>query len=159
MKKLIDLNGKWDLYLASNAQVKNSNLNYESLNTLSLPKNIDFTKIDAEVPGNFELDMQKAGLLPDIFMGTNTLLCQKYENQHLWYVKEFTVNEIPSGDVYLRFEGIDTFADIYLNDELIGECDNMLIEHEYLVNNFLLQGVNKLVVHIRPTAIEARSGY
>lgn len=159
MKQLIDLNGKWELYIAPHNQVKNI-VEWDFMNPDCLckdtEKNVDFIKIDAEVPGNFELDMQKAGLLPDIFMGTNTLLCQKYENQHLWYVKEFIVNEIPSGDVYLRFEGIDTFADIYLNDELIGECDNMLIEHEYLVNNFLLQGVNKLVVHIRPTTIEAR---
>ena len=157
MKKLIDLNGKWSLYMAPHNQVKNTNVHYnEILDIEHLPKNINFVNIDAEVPGNFELDMQRAGLLPDLFMGTNTLLCQKYENQHLWYIKEFDLDSIPEGDVFLRFEGIDTFADIYLNDEFLDFSDNMLIEHEYCINEYIKKGNNKIVVHIHPTAIEAR---
>ena len=157
MKQLIDLNGKWQLYMAPHNQVKGTDVHYkEVLDIENLPENIDFVNIDAQVPGNFELDMQKAGLLPDIFMGTNTLLCQKYENRHLWYIKEFTLDEIPSGDVFLRFEGIDTFADVYLNGWYIDLCDNMLIPHEYCVNEYIEKGVNKIIVHIHPTAIEAR---
>ncbi|MBQ6718033.1 MAG: hypothetical protein IJN22_03955 [Clostridia bacterium] len=156
MKQLIDLNGKWELYLAEHAQVKETEYEFSILNPKKLPKNIDFIKIDAEVPGNFELDMQRAGLLPEIFEGTNPLLCQHQENKHLWYVKEFTVDEIPEGDTFLRFEGIDTFADIYLNDVFIGECDNMLIEHEYSVNDFLKKGKNEIIIHIYPTTIKAR---
>ncbi len=157
MKQLIDLNGKWNLYLAPHSQVRDTNIHYnEVLNPQKLPENIDFIKIDAEVPGNFELDMQRAGLLPDLFMGTNTLLCQQHENKHLWYVKEFTLQELPEGDAFLRFEGVDTFADIYLNDDYIDFSDNMLIEHEYLVNEYLKTGINKIIVHIHPTAIEAR---
>ena len=158
MKRLIDLNGKWNLYMAPHSQVKGTNVEFiDVINTKKLPKNIDFINIDAEVPGNFELDMQRAGLLPDVFMGTNTLLCQKYENQHLWYVKEFNLDDIPSGDVFLRFEGIDTFAHLYLNNIWLGECDNMLIPHEYPVEDFMLKkGKNQIVVHIYPTAIKAR---
>ncbi len=157
MKQLIDLNGKWELYLAPHAQVRNTDIHYnEVLNPEKLPENTDFIKIDAEVPGNFELDMQRAGLLPDLFMGTNTLLCQQYENRHLWYVKEFTLQKLPEGDAFLRFQGVDTFADIYLNDDYIDFSDNMLIEHEYLVNEYLKIGTNKIIVHIHPTAIEAR---
>ncbi len=155
MNKLIDLNGKWDLYLAPHHQVKETEYEFSPLNIKKLPKNIDFVKVDAEVPGNFELDIQRAGLLPDLFLGTNTLLCQQYENQHLWYIKEFTLDKIPEGDVYLRFEGIDTFAQIYLNGENLGYCDNMLIEHEYLVEN-LKKGKNEICVCIYPTAIWAR---
>lgn len=157
MKKLIDLNGKWDLYLAEHSQVKETEAEHGNL--VDLPKaqkNIDFVKIDAEVPGNFELDMHRAGLLPDIFEGSNPLLCQKQENKHLWYVKEFTVTQISDKDLFLRFEGIDTFADIYLNGDLIGDCDNMLIEHEFPVNKHIKKGKNKITVHIYPTAIKAR---
>lgn len=157
MKQLINLNGKWNLFMAPHNQVKGTDIHYnEVISPNKLPQNIDFLRLDAQVPGNFELDMQRAGLLPDLFMGTNTLLCQKYENQHLWYIKEFTLDTIPEGDVFLRFEGIDTFADIYLNDEFLDCCDNMLIEHEYLVNDFVKTGTNKIVVHIHPTTIEAR---
>ena len=156
MKQLIDLNGKWDLYMAPHNQVCGKDVEFiDVLHPKKLPKDVDFIKIDAEVPGNFELDMQCAGLLPDIFEGINPLLCQKYENLHLWYIKEFTLDKLPKGDAFLRFEGIDTFAEIYLNDEFLDYCENMLIEHEIEVNN-LKTGKNKIVVHILPTVIEAR---
>ncbi len=159
MKQLIDLNGKWELYIAPHNQVKDI-VRWDFINPDCLfnntDKNVDYINIDAEVPGNFELDMQRAGLLPEIFEGTNPLLCQQQENKHLWYIKEFTLNEIPTGDTFLRFEGIDTFADIYLNNEFIDFNDNMLVEHEYLVNDYLNLGANKIVVHIHPTVIEAR---
>ncbi|MBQ8740325.1 MAG: hypothetical protein IJY79_02105 [Clostridia bacterium] len=156
MKQLIDLNGKWDLYMAPHNQVCGKDVEFiDVLHPKKLPKDVDFIKIDAEVPGNFELDMQRAGLLPDIFEGINPLLCQKYENLHLWYIKEFTLDKLPKGDAFLRFEGIDTFAEIYLNDEFLDYCENMLIEHEIEVNN-LKTGKNKIVVHILPTVIEAR---
>ena len=159
MKQLIDLNGKWELYIAPHNQVKDL-VEWDFMNPDCLckdtEKNVDFIKIDAQVPGNFELDLERAGLLPDLFLGTNTLLCQQYENRHLWYVKEFTLDKLPEGDAFLRFEGIDTFAEIYFNDEFIDYSDNMLIEHEYIVNDYLNLGKNKIIVHIIPTVIEAR---
>ena len=159
MKQLIDLNGKWELYIAPHNQVKDI-VEWDFMNPDCLckdtEKNVDFIKIEAEVPGNFELDMQRAGLLPDLFLGTNTLLCQQYENRHLWYVKEFTLDKLPEGDAFLRFEGIDTFAEIYFNDEFVDYSDNMLIEHEYIVNDYLNLGKNKIIVHIHPTVIAAR---
>ena len=159
MKQLIDLNGKWELYIAPHNQVKDI-VEWDFMNPDCLCKdteiNVDFIKIEAEVPGNFELDMQRAGLLPDLFLGTNTLLCQQYENRHLWYVKEFTLDKLPEGDAFLRFEGIDTFAEIYFNDEFVDYSDNMLIEHEYIVNDYLNLGKNKIIVHIHPTVIAAR---
>ena len=159
MKQLINLNGKWELYIAPHNQVKDL-VEWDFMNPDCLckdtEKNVDFIKINAEVPGNFELDLERSGLLPDLFLGTNTLLCQQYENRHLWYVKEFTLDKLPEGDAFLRFEGIDTFSEIYFNDEFIDYSDNMLIEHEYCVNKHIKKGKNKIIVHIHPTVIEAR---
>ena len=159
MKQLIDLNGKWELYIAPHNQVKDI-VEWDFMNPDCLckdtEKNVDFIKIDAQVPGNFELDLERAGILPEIFKGTNPLLCQQYENRHLWYVKEFTLDKLPEGDAFLRFEGIDTFAEIYFNDEFVDYSDNMLIEHEYIVNDYLNLGKNKIIVHIHPTVIAAR---
>ena len=152
MKQLMNLNGDWTLYVAPNATVKQAEL--DAVTAAELEQS-GFTKVPAQVPGNFELDLQRAGLFPDPFWGTNPLLCQKEENKHLWYTKRFTVQDLPDGEPYLRFEGIDTFAEIYLNGSWIGSCDNMLIEHEYAADGLRL-GENELVVHIFPTAIVAR---
>ena len=47
------------------------------------------TQYPAQVPGNYELDMQKAGLIKDPFYGENTFDIQKLENRHLWYCVNF----------------------------------------------------------------------
>ena len=151
-RTILNLDGAWSLWLAPHSEIRKRNFSAETSDAL---KASGFCHIDAEVPGNFELDMHRAGLLPDPYFGTNPLLCQKEENKHLWYAKTFTLDEIPAGLMYLRFEGIDTFAEIFLNGTLIGCCDNMLIEHEYVADGLVL-GANEIVVHILPTAIKAR---
>lgn len=110
--------------------------------------------IDSVVPSNFEVDMMKAGLLPDIFYGKNLLLSQKLEMMHLFYVKKFTVEKkFRDSDIY--FEGIDTFSEVYLNGVKIGETDNMFIPQRMNAKS-LIVGENELLVHIIPASIMAR---
>lgn len=151
MKKMLDLNGKWSLYIVPNKEVKRLGLIGKTENEL---KEAGISRIDGSVPGNFELDMMREGLLPDLFFGENPLLDQKLEDRHLWYTREFDYTPDGSQPVLL-FEGIDTYGEIYLNGELIGKCDNMLIEHEFPATS-IKEGKNELTVHILPTAIEAR---
>lgn len=110
-----------------------------------------FDTISAQVPGNFELDLMRAGKLPDLYYSTNTLEAQKLENMHIWYYTEF---ELGDADSYLHFEGIDTISEIFVNGELVCETDNMFIPYD--VCDGLKQGKNELVIHIKPVCIEAR---
>ena len=57
--------------------------------------------IDAAVPGNVELDLMREGLLPDIYMGTNTLLTQELEARHWFYHTSFE---------FAPRDGFDAFA-------------------------------------------------
>ena len=106
---------------------------------------------NASVPGNVEIDLMREGKLPDIYFSTNTLEAQKLENMHYWY---FTEIEIEDTESYLRFEGIDTIADIYVNGNLAEVCDNMFQAYD-VYSNFN-KGKNEIVVHIKPVCIEAR---
>jgi len=142
------LDGVWNLYIAEN---KDCAAQADALCTEDALKETGFLRIDGRVPGNFELDMQEAGLLPDMYFGEDTLLAQTLENRHLWYVTRFSSEGEASR---ITFEGIDTVADIYLNGEKIGDVDNMLIEHVLTIAPRV--GMNELVVHIKPTCIEAR---
>lgn len=148
----ISLNGEWKLFIAEEGEYL---CDYSALTTGEQLEKSDFLKIKGNVPGNFELDMQAAGIIPDLFYGKEILRAQELEYRHLWYCRLFDYTAVSDKDSFLTFEGIDTFAEIYLNGEHIGSTDNMLIPHEYPVNGKLKEK-NELVIHIKPTALEAQ---
>lgn len=104
--------------------------------------------VDASVPGNAELDLERAGILPELFNGCNILKLEEYELFEYWYELDFFVRKKSERRVSLLFEGIDTLADIWLNGEKIGSTDNMLISHSFDVID-RLQNHNKLWVRIK----------
>lgn len=111
--------------------------------------------LDAHVPGDWPLDYVRYGLLPDLFYGNNYLLLRDYETHHVYYACTFTWDGITDENTFLRFEGLDTVADIYLNGEFIGHAENMYIPHEFAAAS-MVTGENELVVHFSPVALEAR---
>ena len=97
-----------------------------------------------QVPGNFELDLERAGVLPELFMGQNILLVQAYERATVFYGRSFRYDRPVTGREELLLEGVDTYADFYLNGQLIGSTDNALIPHRLPLPG-LRQGENELV--------------
>ncbi|MCE5218834.1 glycoside hydrolase family 2 [bacterium] len=112
-------------------------------------------ELRAQVPGNFELDLQANGIIEEPFYGMNMAKLFRYETAHVWYWRRFKASEVEGMDAELVFEGVDCFAEIYLNGELIGECDNMLVEHVFPVGGKLKED-NEVFVHLRPALEEAR---
>lgn len=149
--KRICLDGEWSLFIASHEDVCN-----KEYSTLAGLESANILKLKGSVPGNFELDMQKAGLLDDVFFGMNPLKLQDLEDKHLWYARKFSFDggQSDTEKVFL-FEGIDTFSEIYLNGNHIGSTDNMMVEFEISADG-LIKGENELVVHIIPALAEAR---
>ncbi|MCL2478742.1 MAG: hypothetical protein FWF22_04530 [Treponema sp.] len=111
--------------------------------------------LDAQVPGNFEIDLQRAGIIPDPFYGKNVLGMFEWEDCHVIYARKFNFKSIEGKKPELVFEGIDTVADIYLNGKFAAHTENMFVTHR-LENPQLIDGENSLVVHILPCCIEAR---
>ena len=108
------------------------------------------------VPGNFELDLYELGKIPDPFFGMNPVKVAEFaERCHVYYTRTFTAKRMEGHDAFLRFEGLDCFAEVYLNGALIGSFGNMLIEHEIDVTGLLADGTNELFLHIRPALLEA----
>ena len=52
-------------------------------------------------------------------------------------------------DIYLEFEGLDTVADIYLNDGYVGHAENMHRIWKYDVKSILRKGENQLRIIFR----------
>ncbi len=117
--------------------------------------------VPALVPGNFELDLVRAGLLDDPFWGTNIVKLRELEDRHLVYTTTFDRPALEEGELpVIRFEGIDTYADIYLNGTPVLSTDNMFMSHEIRLSREewknLKKTGNTLMVHIFPTMIAAQ---
>ena len=151
MKECVLINN-WSLAWVSNAEWKEKNL---SLTTAQEAKNSGYRVIDASVPGNFELDFMREGLLEDVYMGANSVKTQELENLHLYYFTEFDYEEKSDKDAVLCFEGIDTVAEIYLDGEKLAFVENMLHAHRFSLKG-VGSGKHSLLVHILPVCIYAR---
>jgi len=113
--------------------------------------------IPAKVPGNVELDLVREGLEPDPRKGDNVYKFRKYESYQWMYSKEFDSPKLEKSQrAYLKFEGIDTLADIFVNDNLVASPENMFLVFEYDITDFLSKkGKNKLDVILRSAPIES----
>lgn len=145
----IDLDGEWRLAFSKD-QPQNIPTTIAEVNTSGL------AQIPARVPGNLELDLQRAGLLPEPFYGLNMLQLREWESCHVWYFRRFSACPAPGCLPQLVFEGIDCYAEVYLNGVRVGSSDNMLVEQIFAVGD-ALRAENELVVHIRPTLLEAQN--
>ena len=112
--------------------------------------------INAIVPGNFELDLERAGLIEDPFFGSNPLKMQAYEDVHVLYARTFTYTPQANTEPVLVFDGIDTIGDVYLNGCLLGHAENMFLPHHFVAEG-IREGENELVVHLLPVCLEART--
>ena len=86
MIKKFNLDGPWELTYADHERFIADN---PKINTIQAVKNAGYETIPAEVPGNFALDLMRAGKLPDLYFGTNTLFAQNIECIHTLYYREF----------------------------------------------------------------------
>jgi len=140
----MDLNGNWKLYFAPVGSVR--------LSSVMELASSGITSVPCTVPGNVELDLAAAGLLPaDLYKGENILQAQSYETYEWWYETAFTAPQACAADhkMVLRFGAVDCYADYWLNGEKLGESDNMFIEQEFDVTDKLRYGQkNTLHVHI-----------
>ena len=107
--------------------------------------------LPATVPGTVHQDLLNHELLPDPFFGTNEKKIQWVENEDWEYKTTFTVTgeQLSRGAAMMTFEGLDTYADVYLNGALLLKSDNMFVGYSVSVKEVLRQGENKLHVFFR----------
>jgi len=109
----------------------------------------------AEVPGCVHTDLISAGLIPDPFIGTNHLELEWIESESWEYMTEFEAGPelLAKEHIYLIFEGLDTFADVYLNGKLLLKADNMFRRWKTDCSEMIAPGRNSLRVVFSPAAI------
>lgn len=106
--------------------------------------------LPAVIPGSVYGNLLRQGLMPDPFERMNELEALKLmENEFLFQtVFSLTPEQMADDFLLLRFDGIDTLADIYLNDVFLGHADNMHRVWEYAIKEAAREGENTLRVEI-----------
>lgn len=146
---VLDLAGDWELHWAVHPD--------EPAGTpAELGTRDDYRSVAAVVPGNVELDLVRAGVLPDPYVGEQIRQFAPYELADWWLTREvdlpaalFGDPDDPAPQVVLRFEGLDTFATVFWDGQLVGSSDNMLIEHEFDLSAVARPGRATVAVHLR----------
>lgn len=105
--------------------------------------------LEAKVPGTVHQDLLRHQLLPDPFYGANEEKIQWVENKDWEYKTSFTVTagQLERDAAFLCFEGLDTYADVYLNGALILKADNMFVGYKIPVKTLLRPGKNQLHIY------------
>ncbi len=117
----------------------------------------DVKTVKAKVPGNCELDLQKAGVLPDLQKGDNIYLFRPFEGYQWLYSKKFKAPDFNEKQkLFINFGGIDTLGDVFVNGHLVGSSDNMFVSQKFDISNVVNKGVeNLLEVVLRSPVIES----
>jgi beta-mannosidase len=125
MSQTIELNAAWEFKQADEASWKKAN-----------------------VPGCVHLDLMRNGAIEDPFYRANEKRLQWIENKDWEYRAVFkATNELLAHErIELDFRGLDTYADVYLNDKLILKADNMFVAWTVEVKSVLKAGDNTLRV-------------
>ncbi|MCL6430006.1 MAG: glycoside hydrolase family 2 [Anaerolineae bacterium] len=114
--------------------------------------------VPARVPGNVELDLVRAGLLPEPFLAANIRQLRPLEFCEWWYVRDFALPEAPAESGWeLVLAGVDTIATVWVNGIEVGHAANMLIEHRFDVSSAVRWGeTNQIAVRLRSAVNHAR---
>ena len=102
------------------------------------------------IPGSVYGNLLQQGLMPDPYDRMNELTALPLMDNDFIFETDFSLREEQlAGDfLLLRFDGIDTLADIYLNDVLLGHADNMHRIWEFSIEDTARVGQNMLRVEI-----------
>jgi len=110
----------------------------------------------AQVPGCVHLDLLRNKLIPDPFFRDNEAKLQWIEDADWEYraTLQAPADFLARKNVDLVFEGLDAYAEVYLNGKLILTADNMFREWRVPVKPLLKPGANLLRV-VFPSPIKA----
>lgn len=121
------------------------------------PEFIDYFWMTTTVPGDIHTTLREKGIIEDPFFGHQDQKCRWIEEKVWWYRTVFSYDSDPQpGEkMELLFEGLDTYATVYLNGVELGSTDNMFISHSFDVTRELNKGKNTLAVKFDPIHVHA----
>ncbi len=124
MKK-VDLNGSWRMRC----------IDEKEFNT-------------ATVPGSIMNELLKLGKIDDPFYRDNEDHAFEIASKDYEFFRDFEVEKdlLHHKHVFIRFEGLDTLAEITINNQLVAKTNNMHRTYEFDIKSMLTAGINQLKI-------------
>ncbi|MCS6823843.1 MAG: hypothetical protein NZ529_06065 [Cytophagaceae bacterium] len=137
------------LSLFSCSEKKNPKIRIELHQNWKFRKNGDAVWLPATVPGTVHTDLMQNNKIPDPFYRTNEKDLQWIEKEDWEYITFIQVdNKLAEREnIDLVFEGLDTYADVFVNDSLVLQANNMFRQWRCNVKPYLKEGNNKLRIY------------
>lgn len=103
----------------------------------------------ARVPGVVHTDLLANGIIEDPFFRLNERGLQWIDKEDWIYETRFTLSPEMEAkqNIRLDFKGLDTYADVYLNDRKILSADNMFRQWQVDIKEHLQPGENTLKIY------------
>jgi beta-mannosidase len=136
---VVEINNNWEY----------THFSYCHSDDEALEKSKESSWRKAQVPGDIHLDLQNDGILPDLYFGQNFYSSIWVEDEDFLVRNYFDAPVFYEGNaVYLDFEGLDTYATIWLNGVIIGKTHNMFMTYNFEITNYLKEKNNELIVRL-----------
>ena len=105
----------------------------------------------AQVPGCIHTDLMRNKLIPDPFVGTNEESLQWIGEKNWIYETTFDIpaETLKKESIELVFNGLDTYADVTLNDSLVLKANNMFRTWRVDCRKLLIEKRNHIVVRFK----------
>ncbi|MBK7967122.1 MAG: glycoside hydrolase family 2 protein [Bacteroidetes bacterium] len=111
------------------------------LSNWSFKQSVSKKWLPAHVPGTVHTDLLRNKMIKDPYLDDNEKKVQWVGESSWDYKTEFTCDDfiLAKPQLNLIFDGLDTYADVYLNDSLILKADNMFRTWKVDVKSLLLK--------------------
>lgn len=101
------------------------------------------------VPGSVYSFLLDKGLIPDPYYRTNELSALEILENDFTFRRTFLFEKSGDSPVLLCCDGLDTLCDLYLNDRLVANTDNMHRSYCFDVTEMLQNGENRIAAVFR----------
>lgn len=146
----IDLSGNWRIHSFDVGEAKPLEVAAKTLD--------DRFWITAKVPGDVHSALIERQIIDPPYFGHNDAKSRWIEHKEWWYRTQFNyvLEENTDEKHELVFEGLDTFATVFVNGLEIGKTANMFMAHRFDVTRIVQNGKNTIAVKFDPLHLHNR---
>lgn len=147
------------LILLFTISVQAQNISVDLNSNWRFRKTGDAEWMNATVPGTIHTDLLFNKKIPHPFYGDNEQRLQWIDTCEWEYDAWFNINDsvLQRNHCELIFEGLDTYAKVFLNNQLLLSADNMFRTWKVNCKKYLRPDQNHLLIRFEPASIKGKA--